>query len=238
MSNSQNENNDAEQLQLVHSVIDERKKIVEITFGPETLRLQLRVKRAFTVLLALLKAYPNYLNIHDLDSTFNDPNRALSSLRLEDGFEPFIDTESLRNVTHAKLNLDRLFDLINKDSEVITLSPSDNRINISKDQQLSLFEKFDGRCNITGVKLALEIKRKHTFFKNHLLATFDHRQPLSKGGDNQDHNFQLISRAANQEKNRICNMCKEPKCSICALAHPEKVTRILPTGQDISVLRK
>ncbi|MDE0093094.1 MAG: hypothetical protein OXO49_01160 [Gammaproteobacteria bacterium] len=237
MNESSKEAHKSKNFLLKYSIVDDKNKVVEITFGDETFRFQLRVKRGFEVLVALLRAYPNYMNIHDLDSIFNDPNRALSSLRLEDGFEPFIETKSVRNVTHAKINLYRLFNLINKESDVITLAPSDNRTTISDEMQKTLFEKFKGKCNITGFKLSIEVKQKHTFLKNHLIATYDHRQPLSKGGDNQEHNFQLISRAANQEKNRICSVCIEPKCSICALAHPEKVARILPTGQDISSLR-
>lgn len=237
MNESSQEAENSEDFLLKYAIVDDQKKVVEITFDDETVRFQLRVKRGYTVLLALLRAYPNYMNIHDLDSTFNDPNRALSSLRLEDGFDPFIETKSIQNVVHTKVNLERLFSLINKESDIIKLAPSDNRTTISDEMQKRIFEKFNAKCNITGFKLSVQIKQKHTFLKNHLIATYDHRQPLSKGGDNQEHNFQLISRAANQEKNRICSICTEPKCSICALAHPEKVARILPTGQDISSLR-
>lgn len=62
-------------------------------------------------------------------------------------------------------------------------------------------------------------------------------RPLKKSGANEEYNLQLISKLANMEKNKICNSCENSKCEICALAHPEKVSVIYPTGQDITVLR-
>ena len=240
MCQSPNSHSDKETPILSHSIVDERKRVLDITFGSETVRFQLRVKRAFSVLLALLRTYPRFMNIHDLDDMFHDPNRALSSLRLEDGFESFIDTKSIRNVTHVKLNLDRLFSTVNKDTDVIRLSPADNRTTLTKAEQRLIYDKFEGKCNISGVRLLNEdtLTQKHMFLKNYFIATCDHRKPLSKGGSNQEHNFQLVSRTINQEKNKICNVCTEPVCSICALAHPERSTLIYPTQQDISALRK
>ena len=240
MSQSRSPKNKTRKPRLSHSLVDDKKKVLDITYGSETVRFQLKVKRAFSVLLALLRKYPRYMNIHDLDGIFHDPNRALSSLRLEDGFAPFIETKSIRNVTHVKLNIDRLFSTINKDTDVIKLWPEDNRISISRDLQQLIYEKFEGKCNITGIELLRDSEAlpKHTFLKNYLIATYDHRQPLSKGGSNQEHNFQLVSRTINQEKNQICNVCTDSMCAICALAHPEKSTLIYPTQQDVSALRK
>jgi len=222
-----------------YRIIDQQKKIVELTFRGESLKFGLKVKRAFKVLIELVKRYPIFMNIHDLDDMFHDPNRALSSLRKEDGYEHFLEIEYRNKVTFVKLDAEKLFETANKKTEIINLWPRDNRESLSRDLQERLITNFDGRCNITGIGLKENTEFGNVvFMKNAMLLAFDHRKPLSKGGTNQEHNFQLLSKMANDEKNKICNACIDPQCEICALAHPERSTVIYPTKQDISNLRR
>ena len=214
-------------------------KLIELTFKGESLQFELKVKRAFTVLKALVEHYPEYMNIHSLDGTLNDPNRALSSLRKEDGFQHFLLEERQNNVVHVKLDVSKLFSTVSKKSEVIRLWPHDNRENIPPAIRRQIFKNFCGKCNITGIGLKKENEFSSVvFMKNAMSSTYDHRKPLSRGGSNQKHNFQLLSKLANDEKNKICNACSDPQCEMCALAHPERVKVIYPTGQDISNLRR
>jgi len=179
------------------------------------------------------------MNIHELDGMFNDPNRALSSLKIEDGFEHFLDIEYRSKVTHARIDIPLLFEKVSRVSEIINLWPVDNRESLSPELQNSIIEKFDGKCNITGIGLKEETEfGSVVFMKNAMSLAFDHRKPLSRGGNNAEHNFQLLSKLANNEKNKICNACEDPNCEMCALAHPERVRTIHPTGQDISNLRR
>lgn len=86
---------------LTFRIINEREKKIELNYKGKTLRFQLRKKRSFTVLRHLLESYPNFLNIHDLDSILHDPNRAHSDLRNDDGFASFLIEEKRgRGVMH------------------------------------------------------------------------------------------------------------------------------------------
>ncbi len=220
-------------------VIDQKKKIVEITFNNETLKFGLKVKRSFTVLIALLERYPEHMNIHDVGGIDYDSNRALSSLRREDGFEHFLNVENRSHVNFVKIDIPVLFEKVSRVSDVINLYPVENRESLSPKLQNSIIERFSGRCNITGIGLKENTEFGSVVFMKHAMSlAFDHRKPLSKGGSNAEHNFQLLSQMANNEKNKICNSCKDPQCEMCALAHPERVRTIHPTGQDISNLRR
>lgn len=225
---------------LHHRIIDDDQKIVELTFQHESLIFQLNKKRSFTVLIELVKRYPEYMNIHDLDDTFHDPNRALSSLRNEDAFNGYIKREYReKRVTYVKLDAESLFKTVSNTENIIKLWSQDIRKSLPSATQKRVFDSCSGRCNITGIHLQEETAFDSVWFmKNAMTLTFDHRRPLSKGGSNEEHNFQILSKIANNEKNKICNSCRDPKCQMCALAHPEKVRLIHPTKQDISVLRR
>ena len=176
-----------------------------------------------------------------MDHEYADPNRALSDLKGPDGWNGFIEIQYRdKGVTYARLDVALLFDRINKDTPIIRFSYKDIRNAISPKQRQNLFKQFSGRCNITGVLLKeeSEFEDSRVFMKRAQIPVYDDRQPLSKTGTDQEHNLQLISEYANQEKNKICNSCTQPKCNICALAHPEKVSIIYPTNQDISTLRR
>lgn len=205
----------------------------------EMLIFEIKVRRALTVLRHLLCKYPEYMNIHELDSELNDPNRALSDLRNSDGFAHFLKEKRVRNVVHAKLDLIKLFQSVNKNVEIVRLYPYHLRVSVPKKQKYKIFDQFKGRCNLTGIELQFENNStEQSFMKNSITAVYDHRRPLVKSGANEEYNLQLISKLANMEKNKICNSCENSKCEVCALAHPEKVSVIYPTGQDITVLRK
>jgi len=220
-------------------VLDESKKQVEITYNNKTLRFQLKVKRSFTVLKKLLEAYPNFINIHSLDSILNDPNRAHSDLRISNGFAGFLIEKKVKNVMHVKLDAEKLFEICKTEdpNKFLTLSPLHLRENLSQQNKNRLYKKFKGKCNITGIKLQKELKGSY-FFKHSLLASYDHRRPISKGGSNELFNWQLVSKLVNDEKNKICNTCDVAKCEECALAYPEKFNKILPTGQNINKIFK
>lgn len=223
-----------------YRVLDEKKKQIEIKYGDRTLKFQLKIKRSFTVLKALLEAYPDIINIHSLDNILHDPNRAHSDLRLSDGFGGYlIEKRGKRRVMWVKLDVDKLFnkfDTIDPD-EFIQLSRLNHRKTLTKEQRDIIFTNFNGRCNITRIKLHRKLSGRH-FFKSALLANYDHRVPLSRGGKDELNNMHLISQLANDEKNRICNNCRDGDCRYCALAYPEKYSIIQANGQRIDELRK
>lgn len=226
--------------QFKYRVIDESNKIIELTYLGQSQQFQLKVKRSFVVLTHLAERYPSFMNIHDLDGIYNDPNKALSELKLTEGWNGYIQIEKRENrVTHAKLNVRVLFATINPNENVIRFF-AEQRGDMPLERRRQLFKKFQGKCNITGIRLHQDGKFDDpvVFMKRSQTPAYDHRQPLSKGGTDQDHNLQLISEYANMEKNRICNSCVFPKCNQCALAHPESIKTIYPTKQDISVLRQ
>lgn len=223
-----------------YKILDEKEKKVEITYNNKTLRFQLKVKRSFTVLKKLLESYPNYLNIHDLDNTLHDPNKAHSDLRIANGFANFLlEKTGEKRVMFVKLDVEKLFKYCRTDKplEYISLSARHGREGISEQLKGEIFKEFKGRCNITGLKVYKKSPKGAIFLKHFLLASYDHRRPLSKRGSNERYNWQLISKLVNDEKNKICNICDGLKCEQCALAYPEKFNIIQPTGQDIKDLR-
>lgn len=222
-----------------YKIINNKEKKVEITYSKKRLLFQLRVKRAFTVLIELLKAYPGYINIHSLDKTLNDPNRAHSSLRNENGFaEYLIEKRGDQRVNYIKIDIDKLFNNYYGKRIIgcITLSVLDLRKVLSDEVKDRIFKKHKGKCNITNISLYQNLPQAH-FFKSGLLATYDHRIPISKGGKDIESNLQLLSVLANNEKNKICNKCVSGKCNKCALAFPERFDLILMNGQNISVFK-
>jgi hypothetical protein len=221
-------------------LIDENKRQVEITYGEKKLKFQLKVKRSFTVIKKLLEAYPNFINIHSLDSILNDPNRAHSDLRIANGFANFlIEKTDKKHVMFVKLDVEKLFKFCRADTKdgLVRLYSRHIREGLSEENKKLIYKNFKGRCNITGIKVFDKVKG-NKFFKSLMVTTYDHRRPLSKGGSNELFNWQLLSKLANDEKNKICNICDGIKCEQCALAYPEKFNIIQPTGQDISELRK
>jgi hypothetical protein len=217
-------------------ILSESRKQVEINFEGKTLRFQLKQKRSFTVLKKLLEAYPNFVNIHSLDPVLYDQNMALSDLRLTYGFANFI-VEERRNkqVLHIKIDIPKLFRFCRPTHSFIQLSRRNAREALSPRNRKMIYEKFKGRCNITGIRVYDRIKGPR-FFKGLMLASYDHRRPLSKGGSNELSNWQLLSRLANDEKNKICNICDGTNCEQCALAYPENFNIIQANNQDINEL--
>ncbi len=224
-----------------YKIIDEHQKKVEIKYKGKTLRLQLKVKRSFTVLKELLKAYPGFFNIHDLDNTLSDPNKAHSELRITDGFDNFlIGKKGKKQVTLSKIDIDKLFEFCRtdtKDDEYICLAAFQGADAVSESIKKEIYAKFEGRCNITGLKLYEKTPSGQIFLKHVLTPAYDHRRPKSKNGKDEKPNYQLISTLANNEKNKICNSCNGKDCERCALAYPEKFNIILPTNQNIKDLR-
>lgn len=216
-------------------------KEIEIWYkGKRKLRFRLKQKRSFTVLQKLIDAYPSYLNIHDLDNVFNDPNKAFSELKITDGFGNFIsEKKTKRNVKTAKIELDSIFKQFHPtNSDVyITLYSLNARSSLSEIDKQKLFKDFNGRCNITHVPLLYNKPTHNLFMKIYQTASYDHRIPLSKGGEDSLENIQLVSEAVNMEKMRVCNSCLNVKCEECALAYPENYDIIQANQQNIKNLK-
>ena len=63
----------------------------------------------------------------------------------------------------------------------------------------------------------------------------DHRIPIEKGGNSSDaKDYQLLCFYCNKTKWQICSICKDSKCTDCALAYPEQTNIVYPTKEDIS----
>lgn len=75
------------------------------------------------------------------------------------------------------------------------------------------------------------------FMKSYQVASYDHRIPLSKGGEDSLDNMQLVSEMVNEEKMRICNGCLNVKCEECVLAFPEEYDVIQANQQNIKELK-
>lgn len=224
-----------------YKILDDDKKQLEITYGYKTLKFQLRVKRSFTVLKELLKAYPNYFRIHDLDSVLSDPNKAHSELKTANGFSSFVDEKRGNDRTmEAKIDIERLFKFYGHmdSNEFVSLSIKDFRAGLTEEIKDIIFEKFEGKCNITGIKLSRKLEGIHYFGKSLVTARYDHRRPASKNGTEDIENFQLLSDYLNAEKNKICNICPKNNCEICALAYPEKYDVIQANEQNIKDLKR
>jgi hypothetical protein len=212
-----------------------KNKHVSINLNNIEKTFEFEIKRACTVFKHLLDRYPDWLDIHELDGTLNDPNRAMSDLKNDDGYAYFIEERrnDIRNLEY-RIKLSELFEQY-KDKNNICLSVS-VRQGPSKQLQKTLKKSHDSRCNITGIKLTNKLPA-NSFFKNLQIMQFDHRIPLFKGGDgnpNSPENWQLLSELANREKNKLCNICKQEECIKCALAYPEKSKIIGSNDQDIS----
>ena len=226
-----------------YQITDTKHKIIKICKGTKKcFTIQLKQKRALFVLTRLLDKYPEFLNIHDMDESYHDPNKAYSELKIAEGFDGFIEeNKGEKRVIKAKINLNELFKFLESnfiDSEGIIHNPlSSDRNSISKSRQDKIYEAFHGRCNITGYTLYRQKPTDSLFMKSSLTPSFDHRRPIFKGGADFDDNIQLISELANREKNKICLICEDVDCEHCALAYPEQYSIIKANDQDISEIR-
>lgn len=221
-------------------VVNEKKKQFELTHNGKTLQFQLKIKRAFTVMKELLRAYPEFINIHLLNGVLNDPNRAHSDLRIGNGFANFlIEKRGQQKVMHVKIDVEKLFKYYGHISsdEFISLSVPQYRVALNNQQQDDIYNKFKGKCNITGIKLGRQLTGIHFFCKSLVQPTYDHRRPISKGGTDELENWQLLSVFVNAEKNKICNVCNRNTCEKCALAYPEKFDIIQANNQNINDLK-
>lgn len=224
-----------------YRIIDEKKKQIEIIYNDKILRVQLKIKRSFTVIKELLRVYPEFFNIHKLDGILNDPNRAHSDLRIGNGFSNFlIEKRGQNKVMYVKINIEKLFKYYGHigPDKFISLAIQEYRSELNNQQQNDIYSKFKGRCNITGIGLYRELRDIHFFCKSLVQPTYDHRRPISKGGTNKLENWQLLSIFVNAEKNKICNICNKNTCEECALAYPEKFNIIQANNQDITNLKR
>ncbi len=224
-----------------YTVNSEDKTVVfKFSSNHPNMEVQFSQKRSAYVFKKLLESYPKKMNIHSLDKNpdteegYNDPNKALSVLRVNDGFEQFIDQTTINRVIHAKINLKKFFKMY-LGKKVVNLgfirkSPSKDVIN-------SIIKNNKGMiCNISGFKLYEKVK-PNSFMGRLRKIEWDHRIPLSKGGNDSKSNpknWQMLSSYVNKEKNKICQSCENPECKKCALAFPEKNGIIFPTGDKIT----
>lgn len=217
-------------------------KQVEIWYKEKRkIRFQLKQKRAFYVLTRLLDAFPDFLNLHDIDKIYSDPNKAYSELKLIDGFLNFIiEKKGVKNVITAKIDLVKIFDRFHPEhsDEFIKLTLSNARGSLSGRDKEEIYNKFKGKCNLTGIRLLPNRPSQTLFMKNFIIPAYDHRIPLFVGGEDSVDNIQLVSEQANQEKRKICISCKNIKCEGCALAFPEDYSIIMANSQDITELKR
>ena len=160
---------------------------------------------------------------------------------MTDGFQGFVsEKRGTKNVIMARLELDTLFNQYQPSDPdtFIDLSSVDSRTNLNEKDKDKIFNNFNGKCNITGIKLNEKSVENSQFMNRLISPAYDHRIPLFAGGDNKIENYQLLSAEVNQEKNRMCVSCKTQKCKVCALAYPEKYPIIQANFQDISDLKK
>ena len=212
-------------------------KEISLTYKGVHHVLKFQIKRAYTVCGYILDSYPEYMDIHSLDGILNDPNRAMSDLKNDDGYANFLDERrnADRNLEY-RIDLEKLFRQF-PEPGVLQLGTR-TRLNPSPQLKEELKKKFKMRCNITGIKLYEKLPSKR-FLKNLQIIQYDHRVPLSKGGSedpNDPANWQLLSELTNREKNKMCNSCTSIKCKECALAFPENSSIIQANGQNIEEL--
>ena len=135
-----------------------------------------------------------------------------------------------------------MFDFLDehfKNSEEVIKNPfSKDRNTISKERQLDIYNKFNGKCNITKYELYKNRPKESLFMKSSLTPAYDHRRPIFQYGPDTDSNIQLISELANREKNKICLSCKNVDCDHCALAYPENYVIVKANNQNIGDIIK
>lgn len=228
-------------MKVSYTVLDKRKKTIEINCGTNSCIFILKKKRAFAVLTKILEVYPRVLDIHgDLDEQFNDPNRAYNDLKNEEGYEPYLTEGKNKNSSMTlELDVEKLCQYCtSRDGEPLYLGVSDQRQSLSQADQKTVFGKCEGVCNVTKIPLAeRNTMESDTFCKILKTVNYDHRRPLFRGGSKEISNFQILSELVNREKNKICKSCPDAKCDKCALAYPEYTTIIHPNQQDISELQ-
>ena len=199
-----------------YKILDDDNYVLEITCGVKTCTFRLKIKRAFTVLCKILDAYPKHLDIHrDLDDVFNDLNRAYNDLKNQEGYQPYLsEGKNDRNSMTISLDVEMLCKYCTTKNNIeIYLGVEDQRKNLSTNEQQKVFDACNGLCNITQIPVQERSSMNaDTFCKSLKTVNYDHRRPLFKNGGNGIDNYHIISEFVNREKNKICKLCKEPKC--------------------------
>lgn len=193
----------------------------------------------------LLRAYPDYFNVHDESITkkYKDSNKAINEFIKDEGFDGFVLEKKIKasnneKVNSFKLDLPKICKHLDREGK-FTKQVRRQPIKAIKDK---LIERSMSSCEITGYKLfsknELDIN-KTNFMSKMLEIVFDHRVPLFKGGSDDNtkiDNWQVISWYVNNEKNKVCKNCYETNCEECALAFPENNEEIKPTKQNLKDL--
>jgi hypothetical protein len=190
----------------------------------------------------LLEAYPNFFSVHDekITKLYKDSNKAINEFINQEGFQDFIlkekkNASNNEKVDYFKLKLDKICKHIDRGGDFGKQVRKQPNKNIIK----KLIKRSGSCCAITGYKLfkADKLKKeKISFLSKMLELIFDHRVPIFKGGSDDStkiDNWQILSWYVNNEKNKVCKNCYEENCNNCALAYPEKINIIKPTGQSL-----
>ena len=229
-------------------IITENKKkitIFKFTFNKKKYKLEFKGKgRRVNSFSWLLKAYPNYFNVHDEEITkiYDDSNKAVNEFIHDEGFNGFVlekkessSIEKNNKVKSYKLDLEKICKHLDRNgvfTKQIRKQPNSKVIK-------KLLKRSKSCCEITGYKLftAKELKeKKYNYLSRMLEIVFDHKVPIFKGGSDDNakiDNWQVLSWYANNEKNKICKNCYENNCNNCALAYPEDNSVIKPTAQSL-----
>jgi hypothetical protein len=163
---------------------------------------------------------------------YGDANKPFSELWNEEGFS------FIQNPTGERRGKSQMYILKPEDHDrlfSITSAQKAYRKQPSNEEKRRLREAQKSKCNICGVIVKpLKQIQANSFCKDRRAERFDHRVPIEKSGKSEYDNYQLLCFYCNKSKWQICNICHAVKCDNCALAFPEKSSKITPTNEDIS----
>lgn len=161
---------------------------------------------------------------------YGDANKPYSELWNEEGFV------WIKQPSGQRVNRSQSYVLLPEDHEKLFLPIRKAfRQALSIKTLPSIKQRLPGRCNICGANVVADREiNTSAFSRDRLRRRIDHRIPVEKGGNSEDpSNFQILCFYCNKSKWQICNVCEEPQCNLCALAFPERTTKVYPTGENI-----
>ena len=166
-----------------------------------------------------------------LDS-YSDANKPFSELWNEEGFT------FIKNPIGEKRQGSQKYVLDPKDHfRLFTVLKKAERKPPNAQERETILKIQDSRCNFCNSKIFPSSQvGKNTFAKDRVRLVWDHRIPIEKSGRSCLDNYQGLCFSCNKYKWMICNICELSgnECVKCTLAFPEKFSKILPTGEDIS----
>ncbi|MFI3295118.1 MAG: hypothetical protein R3Y19_03780 [Rikenellaceae bacterium] len=209
--------------------------IVEIKSMSERRLFRTYSKRSANALVLLVDNHPMGITTKDMKEKYGIvDNKLFGELLDQSGFREYLYSNTRRdNLKLWELDIDNLFENTKNIADEIIWFGISSQMNLA-DFKSELNEKYELRCNITGLKLYENPTGR--FMSNLRKVAIDHRIPQLKKGEDHIDNLQYLSYYVNERKNQVCAKCNTPECKQCALAYPEHNTTIYPTKEDISEL--